>query len=87
MIGLTGLFPLVTVVDKFRPQAVEEQGSVWRPSASPPPIEPSGLIPVWMRLPAPNRQRRLWLLSQLLEHQRSAAAAPGEDGDEPTARS
>jgi hypothetical protein len=24
---------------------------------------------LWMRLPAPNRQRLLWLLSQLLEHQ------------------
>src|SRR5262249_16664050 len=30
-----------------------------------------------MRLPAPNRQRLLWLLSQLLEHQLSAAAAQG----------
>jgi hypothetical protein len=35
-----------------------------------------------MRLPAPNRQRLLWLLSQLLEHQLRAAAAQGEDGDE-----
>jgi hypothetical protein len=35
-IGLTGLLPLVTVVDKFRPQAVEEKGSVCRPPSSPP---------------------------------------------------
>jgi hypothetical protein len=35
-----------------------------------------------MRLPAANRQRLLWLLSQLLEHQLRAAAAPGEDSDE-----
>jgi hypothetical protein len=36
-----------------------------------------------MRLPGPNRQRLLWLLSQLLEHQLSAVAAQGEDSDEP----
>src|SRR5262249_32646005 len=39
-----------------------------------------------MRLPAPNRQRLLWLLSQLLEHQLSAAAAQEEDSDEPAPR-
>ena len=48
----------------------------------PPPIGPSELIQLWMRLPVPNRQRLLWLLSQLLEHQLSAAAAQGEDSDE-----
>jgi hypothetical protein len=36
IIGLTGLLNLVTVVDKFRPQAVEEKGSVCRPPSSPP---------------------------------------------------
>jgi hypothetical protein len=36
MIGLTGLLNLVTVVDKFRPQAVEEKGSVCQPPSSPP---------------------------------------------------
>jgi hypothetical protein len=82
IIGLPGLLNLVTVVDKFRPQAVEEKGRVCRPLSSPPPIEPSELIQLWMRLPAANRQRLLWLLSQLLEHQLSAAAAPGEDRDE-----
>jgi hypothetical protein len=46
----------------------------------PPPREPSEFIQLWMRLPAPNRQRLLWLLSQLLEHQLSAAAQ-GEDSD------
>jgi hypothetical protein len=86
MSGLTGLLHLVTVVDKFRPQALEEKGSVCRPTSSPPPIEPSELIQVWMRLPASNRQRLLWLLSQLLEHQLRAAAAPGEDSDESAAR-
>ena len=81
IIGLTGLLNLVTVVDKFRPQAVEEQGSVCRPPSSPPSIGHSELIQLWMRLPATNRQRLLWLLSQLLEHQLSAAAQ-GEDSDE-----
>ena len=81
IIGLTGLLNLVTVVDKFRPQAVEEQGSVCRPPSSPPPsIGHSELIQLWMRLPATNRQRLLWLLSQLLEHQLSAAAQ-GEDSE------
>jgi hypothetical protein len=48
----------------------------------PPPIEPSKFIQLWMRLPTPNRQRLLWLLSQLLEHQLSAAVAQGEDRNE-----
>ena len=47
----------------------------------PPSIGHSELIQLWMRLPATNRQRLLWLLSQLLEHQLSAAAQ-GEDSDE-----
>jgi hypothetical protein len=51
----------------------------------PPPIEPSKFIQLWMRLPTPNRQRLLWLLSQLLEHQLSAAAQ-GEDSDESAPR-
>ena len=86
IIGLTGLLNLVTVMDKFRPQAVAEKGCVCRPLSSPPPIGPSELIQLWMRLPAPNRQRLLWLLSQLLEHQLSAAAAQGEDSDESAPR-
>ena len=36
IIGLTGLLNLVTVMDKFRPQAGAEQGWVWRPLSSPP---------------------------------------------------
>jgi hypothetical protein len=36
IIGLTGLLHLVTVVDKFRPQAVEEKGSACQPPSSPP---------------------------------------------------
>jgi hypothetical protein len=34
-----------------------------------------------MWLPTTHRQRLLWLLSQLREHQLSAAAAHGEDSD------
>ena len=82
IMGLTGLLNLVNVVHKFRPQAVEAKGSICRPTPSPPSIGHSELIQLWMRLPAANRQRLLWLLSQLLEHQLSAAAAPGEDRDE-----
>jgi hypothetical protein len=41
---------------------------------------------MWMRLPAVNRQRLLWLLSQLLEHQLSAVVAKGEDSDESAPR-
>ena len=36
IIGLTGLLNLVTVVAKFRLQAVEEKGRVCRPLSSPP---------------------------------------------------
>src|SRR5262249_16664051 len=36
IIGLTGLLHLVTVMDKFRPQAVAEKGCVCRPLSSPP---------------------------------------------------
>jgi hypothetical protein len=85
-IGRSGLLHLVAVVEKSRSQAVEEQGSGCRPTSSPPPLGPSELIQVWRRLPAPNRHRLLWLLSQLLEHQLRAAAAPGEDGDESAPR-
>jgi len=49
------------------------------PRVLPPPIGHSELIQLWLRLPAVNRQRRLWLLRQLLEHQLSAAVAQGED--------
>jgi hypothetical protein len=51
----------------------------------PPSIGHSDLLQWWMRLPATNRQRLLWLLSQLLEHQLSAAAQ-GEDSDESAPR-
>jgi transposase len=86
MIGLTGLLHLVTLVGKFRPQAVEEKGSVCRLTSSPPSLGDSDRIQMWMRLPAVNRQRLLWLLSQLLEHQLRAAGAPGEDSDESASR-
>jgi hypothetical protein len=53
----------------------------------PPPLRGHGeLLQVWMRLPAVHRQRLLWLLGQLLEHQLSATAAQGEDGDEAALR-
>ena len=52
----------------------------------PPPIGDSDRIQMWMRLPAVNRQRLLWLLSQLLEHQLSAVVAKGEDSDESAPR-
>jgi hypothetical protein len=52
----------------------------------PPSIGHSDFIQLWMRLPATNRQRLLWLLSQLLEHQVRAVAAQGEDSDESASR-
>jgi hypothetical protein len=56
MIGLSGLVNLVTVVAKFRPQAVEEKGSLCRLNVLPsPPIGDSDRLQVWMRLPAANR--------------------------------
>jgi hypothetical protein len=55
------------------------------PHVLPPPLGDSDRIQMWMRLPAVNRQRLLWLLSQLLEHQLSAIAVPG-DSDESAPR-
>jgi hypothetical protein len=69
-------------MDKLRLQTVEEKGSLCQPMSSPPPIGYNELSQLWMRLPTANRQRLLWLLSQLLEHQLSAAGAQGEDRDE-----
>jgi hypothetical protein len=54
MIGLTGLLNLVTVVLKFRPQAVEEKRSVCRLTSSPPSLGDRDRIHLWMRLPAVN---------------------------------
>ena len=73
------------MVDKFRPQAVEEKGRVCQRLSSPPSIGRSELIQLWVQLPATNRQRLLWRLSQLLEHPLRAAAAPGEDHDDAAA--
>ena len=53
---------------------------------SPPPVGRSELLVLWERLPPANRQRLLWLLSQLLEHQLHTAVARGEDGDESASR-
>jgi hypothetical protein len=52
----------------------------------PPPVGHSELLVLWQRLPPANRQRLLWLLSQLLEHQLPASAVRGEDGDESASR-
>ena len=86
IIGLSGLLNLVVVVEKFRPQAEQEKGTICQPTSSPPPLGHGELIQVGMRLPAANRQRLLRLLSQRLEHQLRAAAAPGEDSDESATR-
>ena len=53
---------------------------------SPPSVGHSELRVLWERLPPANRQRLLWLLSQLLEHHLHTAVARGEDGDESTSR-
>jgi hypothetical protein len=54
MIGLAGLLNLVTVVLKFRPQAVEEKKSVCRLTSSHPPLGDRDPIQLWVRLPAVN---------------------------------
>ena len=46
IIGLTGLLQLVTVVEKFRPQAAAEKGSVWPPTSSPPAYRAQRTHPV-----------------------------------------
>src|SRR2546425_10264688 len=46
IIGLTGLLNLVTVMDKFRPQAVAEKGCVCRPLSSPPANRDTRVHPV-----------------------------------------
>ncbi len=49
---------------------------------SPPPASRLVISP-WVDLPQTNRQRLLWLLSQLLERQLEQRLAPSkEDGDE-----
>jgi hypothetical protein len=73
-------------VEKCWPQAVEENGNVCRPLSSPPPIGDGDLTQLWTRLPAMNRQRFLWLLSQLLEHQLSAAVVERETHNDSTSR-
>jgi hypothetical protein len=56
------------------------------PHPSPPPVGHRKLLVLWERLPPANRQRLLWLLSQLLEHQLHASVAWGEDDDESASR-
>src|SRR4029453_15521529 len=51
------------------------------PPPSPPPVGHRKLLVLWERLPPANRQRLLWLLSQLLEHQLNTSDARGGGGD------
>ena len=82
MIGVTGLLNLVAVVDKLQSQAVEEKGNLCRPPSSPPPLGSYEITHLWVKLPAANRQRLMWLLSQLLERQLINPATPGENSHE-----
>jgi hypothetical protein len=81
--SLTGRLNLVAVVEKLQTQAGAEQGSLCPPKPSPPPLDSSEMILLWVRLPAANRHRLLWWLSQRLKHQLITSAAKGEAGDEP----
>jgi hypothetical protein len=64
------------------PRPSQRKAPYVNPPRSPPPLGCSELLVLGQRLPATNRPRLLWLLGQLLEHQLSAGAAQGEDGDE-----
>jgi hypothetical protein len=83
---MTGLLNLVTVVEKFQTQTIAEKGALCPPTPFPPPVGHRELLVLWERLPPAHRQRLLWLLSQLLEHQLHTAVARGEDGDESASR-
>jgi hypothetical protein len=48
----------------------------------PPPLGRHESTHVWVKLPAANRQRLMWLLSQLLERQLINPATPGENRQE-----
>jgi hypothetical protein len=48
----------------------------------PPTLDYRDSTHVWVNLPAANRQRLLWLLSQLVERQLVDSEAQGEDEHE-----
>jgi len=59
-----------------------------RGAVPPPPTREATPLPLWLALPPANRRRPLWLLSQLLERQRTVAdRGRSEEGcDDSTAR-
>ncbi|EFH88329.1 hypothetical protein Krac_9763 [Ktedonobacter racemifer DSM 44963] len=84
MLGLSGLLQLLTWVEQRRvAQASQhEEGGVpcpvFHPTQSPPPNSRQAIIQ-WGNLPQANRQRLLWLLSQLLERQMEQCLVPGKE--------
>lgn len=48
-------------------------------SVLPPPLDRHEITSLWVRLPAVNRQRLMWRLSQLLERQLINGDISGED--------
>ena len=88
MIGLAGLLNLLDVVAKIQAShaAPSDGGASPCPTKLPllsPPSLSRPAPPIWTQLPHPNRQRLLWLLSQLLERQlRLPTAIDKECNDE-----
>lgn len=81
MIGHEELLGLVDLVAKLRAAHAtdhEEGAPCSHPLSSPPITRP---VPSWDQLPPFNRQRLLWLLSQLLERQLLTTPAGTETHD------
>lgn len=57
------------------------------PRPPPPPLDRKEVTSHWVRLPAVNRQRLMWRLSQLLERQLLKGETSGEENGHESAPS
>ena len=86
-IGLTGLLNLVALVEQKRTVRAsrDAQGGVLCPRSQPSEFPPPAIkdqLSRWEQLPQANRQRLLWLLSQLLERQLGPSVPRREVSDD-----